>query len=92
MNLSQKLDTISLRNIIKKENSLLDAIQRHLLIYVSRDKCITNRRHSRKKRFENSDIQSSVTNTESVNKRLEGTQYENDDKLVNVMELMELWN
>ena len=73
VNLSQKLDTISLRSMMKKENSLLDAIQRYLLIYASIYNCITNRRHSRKKRFEISDMQSSVTNTESVNKRLEGT-------------------
>ena len=42
-------------------------------------------RHSRNKRIGNSDMQSSITETELVNNRLEETRYVRDDELVNVL-------
>ena len=61
LKLSDKLDTRTLRNIIKIKNPLLDTIQRNLLVYVSRDNHITSRRHYRNKRFGNSAMQPSIT-------------------------------
>ena len=82
--LSDKLDTRSLRNIMKIKNPLLDIIQRNFLVYASRDNYITSHRHSRNKRFGHSDMQPSTTDTE-LNKRLEETHYVSNDELVNVL-------
>ena len=58
MKLLDKLDTRSLRDIIKIETPLLETIQRIFLIYVCRDNHIICRRYPRKSSFENYDMKS----------------------------------
>ena len=70
---------------MKIKNPLLDIMKKNLLVYVSSDNPITGRRPSRSKRFENSDMQPSITDTELVNNSLEKTQYVSDDEFVNVL-------